>query len=45
MKYVPEWFPGANFQKEASKARRSLKDMVDIPFRFTLDQMVFELSG
>jgi len=39
LKYIPEWFPGADFQREASWAKRVLKDMVDVPFRFTLDQM------
>ena len=41
VKYIPEWFPGAGFQKEASEARKILKDFVNIPFQFTLDQMVF----
>ena len=44
VKYVPEWFPGAGFQKEASEARKIVKDFVNIPFQFTLDQMVFQNS-
>ncbi|KAI0288266.1 cytochrome P450 [Russula brevipes] len=39
LKYVPAWFPGARFKKEASDAKRALKSLVDIPFQFTLHEM------
>jgi hypothetical protein len=40
VKYVPAWFPRAGFKKEASDAKRALKSLVDIPFQFTLQEMV-----
>jgi len=39
VKYVPAWFPGARFKKEASDAKTALKGLVDIPFQFTLHEM------
>ncbi|KAI0253130.1 cytochrome P450 [Lactifluus subvellereus] len=39
LKYIPACFPGAGFRKEASKTREALKDFVDIPFQYTMDQM------
>ncbi|KAH9962375.1 cytochrome P450 [Russula dissimulans] len=39
LKYVPVWFPGAGFKKQASEAKKSLNNSVDIPFQFTLREM------
>jgi hypothetical protein len=41
VKYVPAWLPGTGFKKEASETKRNLDSLVDIPFQFTLDEMVF----
>ncbi|KAK0448479.1 cytochrome P450 [Desarmillaria tabescens] len=32
LKYVPEWFPGAGFQRKASKWKVLARRMVDIPY-------------
>ncbi|KAL0945844.1 hypothetical protein HGRIS_012127 [Hohenbuehelia grisea] len=37
--YLPEWFPGAGFQKTAKKWARTLNDMVDLPFQFVKKEM------
>jgi hypothetical protein len=44
VKYYPSWLPGAGFKKEASETKRSLDKLVDIPFQFTLDEMVSGIS-
>jgi hypothetical protein len=41
VKYIPAYFPGAGFRKEASKTRESLRDFVDIPFQYTMDEKVY----
>jgi hypothetical protein len=40
VKYVPAWFPGACFKKEASEAKKALKAFVETPFQFTTDEIV-----
>ena len=41
LKYVPEWMPGARFQRLAAKWRDSIRDMVDLPFEeLKRDRMV-----
>ncbi|KIJ57163.1 hypothetical protein M422DRAFT_238752 [Sphaerobolus stellatus SS14] len=32
MKYIPEWFPGAQFQRKAGKWRQAIHDMKELPF-------------
>ena len=32
LKYVPEWMPGAGFQKKAKIWRRYSRDMIELPF-------------
>nr|BAK09383.1 cytochrome P450 [Postia placenta] len=32
MKYIPEWFPGAGFQRWASKGRRMVNEMMEGPW-------------
>ncbi|KAI6035508.1 cytochrome P450 [Pisolithus orientalis] len=37
--YVPEWFPGASFQRKAREWRATLHEMVNQPYKFVQDQM------
>lgn len=37
---VPEWFPGAGFKRLAREWHDTLKEMVDAPYNFVVDQMV-----
>ncbi|KAI0299715.1 cytochrome P450 [Multifurca ochricompacta] len=39
LKYIPAWFPGAGFKKEASAAKTILQELVDIPFQFSMNEM------
>ena len=34
LRFIPEWFPGAGFQKTAKKYRKTLMDMADVPFKW-----------
>ncbi|KAG2151900.1 cytochrome P450 [Suillus cothurnatus] len=36
---VPEWFPGAGFKRLAREWHDTLKEMVDAPYNFVVDQM------
>ncbi|KAG2347075.1 cytochrome P450 [Suillus weaverae] len=36
---VPEWFPGAGFKRLAREWRQTLKEMVDVPYKFVKEQM------
>ncbi|KIK38430.1 hypothetical protein CY34DRAFT_809316, partial [Suillus luteus UH-Slu-Lm8-n1] len=36
---VPEWFPGAGFKRLARECRQTLKELVDLPYKFVKDQM------
>ena len=40
LKYVPTWFPGAEFQKDAKRWRKSTEIMVEAPFEFTKSAFV-----
>jgi hypothetical protein len=40
VKHVPEWFPGASFQKTAKIWAKTLADTVENPFQFVKRQMV-----
>ena len=40
VKYVPEWFPGAGFQRFAKASRKCANDLVNVPFEFVRRQMV-----
>ncbi|KAJ7923381.1 cytochrome P450 [Mycena leptocephala] len=35
LKYVPAWFPGAEFQRKARKWKQDTKQMLDTPFEMT----------
>jgi hypothetical protein len=39
LKYVPTWVPGAGFQRIAKEWSATLKEMVDMPYNFTKQQM------
>ncbi|KAJ7281062.1 cytochrome P450 [Mycena rebaudengoi] len=39
LKYVPKWFPGAEFQRKAEKWRKLARAMVDMPYTETKRQM------
>ncbi|KAJ7658590.1 cytochrome P450 [Mycena rosella] len=32
LKYVPSWFPGADFQRQAKKWRKATRDLLEMPF-------------
>jgi hypothetical protein len=40
VKYVPTWFPGANFKRTATRWRRTVRDMLDRPFNMVKERMV-----
>ena len=40
VKYIPEWVPGAGFQKEARVWKTSVDKMRDVPFDVVKQQMV-----
>ncbi|KAJ3562503.1 hypothetical protein NP233_g9530 [Leucocoprinus birnbaumii] len=39
LKYIPEWFPGSGFKKEAKKIRSQLDHLMEEPFRETMGKM------
>ncbi|KLO13999.1 cytochrome P450 [Schizopora paradoxa] len=39
LKYMPSWFPGANFQRVAKAMRSDLERLYDVPFNFVMDEM------
>ncbi|KAJ7828642.1 cytochrome P450 [Mycena leptocephala] len=39
LKYVPKWFPGAEFQRKAEEWRKLARAMVDVPYTETKRQM------
>ena len=40
LKYVPSWFPGAGFQKKASRWKEVNNIMAERPFRYVKEQLV-----
>jgi hypothetical protein len=32
LKYIPEWFPGAGFQRKAKAWKKLARDMIEVPF-------------
>ena len=44
LKYVPSWFPGAQFQREAERMRHDLEELYDVPYDFVKEQMVCTVS-
>ena len=45
VKYVPEWVPGAGFQRQAREWKALMDQVNDVPYHFVKSQMVshFEL--
>ena len=43
LKYVPEWMPGAGFQKQANEWKRLQKDFHNIPYDEALKNLVLPL--
>ncbi len=43
MRYIPSWFPGADFQKQAKIWRAELDKLSSIPHQWVKDQMVSTL--
>jgi hypothetical protein len=44
LKYVPEWFPGAKFQRKAAVLRKHAANMRDATFAATEELMVCDSS-
>ena len=40
LKYVPVWFPGAKFRRDAERWRKSAMTMVQAPFAYTKEALV-----
>ena len=40
LKHVPSWFPGAGFQKKATRVREATNIMVEKPFCYVQEQLV-----
>jgi hypothetical protein len=45
LKYVPRWFPGAQFQRDAIKYRANSAEFRDAPFRHVKKAMVCATSS
>jgi hypothetical protein len=39
LKYVPDWFPGAHFKKEAREIRKQLARILEEPYQMTRNLM------
>ncbi|KAH7889031.1 cytochrome P450 [Phlebopus sp. FC_14] len=39
LQYLPEWFPGAGFQRDAERYRKELLESAMVPHQFVLDEM------
>ncbi|THH15045.1 hypothetical protein EUX98_g9525 [Antrodiella citrinella] len=39
LKYIPAWFPGATFQRTAQHYRKTLSDMIDVPFQMVKSRL------
>lgn len=44
LRYVPAWFPWAEFKRKASRERRIVEEMVIKPLEFAKENMVADLS-
>ena len=44
LKYVPNWFPGASFQRKAAHWREVNAAMVEKPFHYVKEQLVGNLD-
>lgn len=39
LRYIPEWFPGAAWKKKVPKYRRTLQDMLNLPYSWAKQQV------
>lgn len=39
VKYVPSWFPGAEFKRKAKAWNKNVQDTIDVPYAFVQEQM------
>ncbi|ELU38086.1 cytochrome P450 [Rhizoctonia solani AG-1 IA] len=42
MKYIPAWMPGAAWKRTANAWRRDVQEMVNVPYSWAKDQIVFQ---
>lgn len=40
VKYLPPWFPGASFQREAQRMRADLDKLFEVPYQFVKNEIV-----
>lgn len=40
LRFLPSWFPGGGFKKEAEVSRQTLTDMINVPFELVKTQVV-----
>jgi hypothetical protein len=40
LKYIPSWFPGANFKRQAKIWRKDVEDMMEVPYQAVREGMV-----
>lgn len=45
LRYIPVWFPGAEFHKYAAKGKQVTIEMMEKPFQWTQNQIVSRLYG
>lgn len=43
VKYVPSWFPGTEWQRQAADWCQATNDMIELPFKKALDHIVRKL--
>ena len=39
VRYLPEWFPGCGFQKDAKRWRKMVREAEDTPYEFVLENL------
>jgi hypothetical protein len=42
LRYLPKWFPGAKFKRDAASYTECFRAMRDIPYNQVKDQLVFQ---
>ena len=44
LRHLPSWVPGTGFKKMAAEMRKSVQNMVDVPYNITKQEMVDHTS-
>lgn len=44
LRFIPEWFPGAGFKRQAREWRKDMEAMVEVPYAETKNQMVIPVQ-